>query len=681
MGIEKHLAKPFLIMVVWFLLLMSGVQAGTTSMTMPSLDSVPPNTIERVDTIWIDDTVWVKDSTLLLQAKSAPVIDTNKPIHDSIALSANDTADIPELYTFTVFGKRYTGKDESVKPTIVRGWQIRESSRATPLEEISQESGDIYVTSKGTGLHGVSSGASGGIYIRGLGGSPNSQILVVEDGAPDYQGIFGHPIPDAFFPSLIDRMIVVKGGDGVLYGTNAMGGVIIVENRWPDSAGIRLENDAAYGSFNTFRERATLLSKGKNTEVVSAFSAFATDGHRDGTDGSSVAGQIGLRLHLPGQSTIALRDKIIHLEGGDPGPYFHPYTDHRFDVLRNSFSARLDYPGSHLHLTVVPWLNIGEHRLYDGFFSRDYTTGATAECSGSFIEQKLQIILGTAGEYVDGLVLNRITGIESPVEDLSNAGLYGQITIKPGMAFTGVCGGRLHFSNRYGTIPLYKAGLNWDPIEYFSLHTRLTKNFRQPTLRELYLPFPVANPNLRPEIAINWDAGAEVKSGTARLSGSVYKTWATDMIKYFGVWPSAEVVNIDQLEIQGIEGEFSMEHIGPFGAFITASWQDVGKFTKQNPDAKVNGRISYTCESKTGKLELSATGEWVHGLYMNNYKRDPLENVFFIDGSIRYRTHGKGGVQLEPYCVVRNLMNSQYQYIQYYPMPGINFLAGITIKV
>ena len=216
MGIEKHLIEPFLITAVWFLSLTSGVHADTTSMVSPYVDSIIPNSIERVDTIWIDDTVWVKDSTLFLQSKPAPVIDTTKTIHDSIALSSHDTSDIQTLYTITVYGKRPTGKDESVKPTIVRGRQIRESSRATPLEELSQESGDIYVTSKGTGLHGVSSGASGGIYIRGLGGSPNSQILVVEDGAPDYQGIFGHPIPDAFFPSLIDRVMVIKGGDGVL---------------------------------------------------------------------------------------------------------------------------------------------------------------------------------------------------------------------------------------------------------------------------------------------------------------------------------------------------------------------------------------------------------------------------------------------------------------------------------
>lgn len=660
-----------------------GFCADTSSIQYSEPDTVFQSFSEDVDTIWIDDSVLI-DDTINKGSSSQALVDTvntTRPVQDTTELPLSDTTPIHELYTITVYGKRPTGKDAAAVPTIVKGASIRESLRSTPLEELSQESGDIYVTSKGTGLHGVASGASGGIYIRGLGGSPNSQILVVEDGVPDYQGIFGHPIPDAFFPSLIDRVMVVKGGDGVLYGTNAMGGVIIIENRWPYVEGYQFENDVAYGSYNTFRDRATFAFKGEKADIVSAFSAFSTDGHRDGTDGNSLAGQFGIRLHLPGKFTMIVKDKGIRLEGGDPGPYISPTTDHRFEVLRNSLNAILEYSGHSSSFSLIPWLNAGEHRLYDGFFSRDYTAGAIAEYSLSIIEQKLQIISGGAGEYVDGTVLNKITNIESPVKELSSIGFYGQVTAKPGMGLTGVLGGRWHHSNQYGTVPLYKASLCWEPFECVKLHTRVSKNFRQPTLRELYLPFPVANADLRPETAVNWDAGSELRFGPVKIGSSVFKTWATDMIKYFGQWPSAEVVNIDKLEIWGVESELAIDAIGPINIFLTGSWQDVGRFTKQNPDSKLNGRISYTAEGKSGRLECSVSGEWVHGIYMNNYRRDPLDDILFIDGSFRYRMQSRSDVQLEPYCIIRNLLNSRYEYIEYYRMPGINILAGITIKV
>jgi outer membrane cobalamin receptor len=621
---------------------------------------------------------------------------------DTAAPSAYDPSLMPDpnapVYEITVTGKRaISDKDPTANPTVLSGDRARETERSTPLEALSQESADIYVTSRGSGLHGISNGSSGGMYIRGLGGAPNSQILVVEDGAPDYQGIFGHPIPDAFFPSLIDRVTVVKGGDGVLYGTNAMGGVIVVENRWPEQEGLRLENDAAYGSFNTFRDRVTLLQKRGRFESASAFSAFSTDGHRDGANGNSMAGRAGVRFPLPAGFSVSLHEKMVFLDGGDPGPVMQPSIDHRFMVLRSNASGRIEKTGGAFSLTIVPWLNAGEHRLYDGFFSRDYLAGGYAEGSTELLRSRAKLLFGIAAEQVDGAVRNRIEGTEENVESLSSGAPYGQIELSPGAHVTMVSGGRLLWSNRYGWVPLYKAGATWNRLSLLTLHARIAKNFRQPTIRELYLPFPVANPGLRPERAVNTEAGVESSCSGYTACLTAFRTHADDLIKYFGAWPSAEVVNIDRIDITGIEGEFKTPRLGPWGAELNACWQDVGRFTRQNPEAKMNGRLDYKAKTRAGLLEWAITGEWVHGLYMNNYRRDPMKDVFFLDGSVRLRTERTGGIAIEPYCIVRNLLDAPYEdirysfirnildgsneYIRYYPMPGINVLAGLSIKL
>ena len=631
----------------------------------------------------IDSTGLISADSIYGNTGSSPPSDS----HDDTVtaglktLTTHDSEGIHNLSPMKVYDKRPVNRTATAAVTGVNGDAIRRTTRTTPIEELSQSSAGIYVSSRGAGLHGISSGASGGIYIRGLGGSPNTQILVVEDGIPDYQGIFGHPIPDAFFPSLIERVSVIKGGDGVLYGTNAMGGVIVVEDRLPDSAGCRLENDAAFGSFNTFNERATLFYKGKSVAAVSAFSALTTDGHRDGTDGNSTAGQVGVRVQLPGSAMIIFRDKIVDLEGGDPGTVNDPHTDRRFDVIRNNASVRFEYPGEILALKASTWLNSGEHRLYDGFFSRDYTAGGLLEETGTLLDGKLQLLFGGTGEYIDGVVFDRISGEQSPVERLRSAGIYGQATSVPGAGITAVAGGRFHYSLKYGYVPLYKAGLEWVPAKAVSLRTRLTKNFRQPTLRELYLPFPVANPGLKPETAYNWDGGAEFRTGILRINTSVYKTMVTDMIKYFGMWPIAEVVNIDRVDVLGIESEITLDPVGPFSLFFSGCRQDVGRYTKQNPDAKADGRITYRSMVKKGMLELSITGEYVHGLYMNNYRRDRIDDVFFLDGSLRYRMCTGRGVMIEPYCIIRNFLNRRYEYILDYTMPFINFTAGLMMEI
>jgi outer membrane cobalamin receptor len=619
---------------------------------------------------------------------------TSPPPYDPSLLPDPNTP----VYEITITAKRATpDKDPTAKPTVVSGDRVRETSRSTPFEALSQESADIYVTSRGAGLHGISNGSSGGMYIRGLGGSPNSQILVVEDGAPDYQGIFGHPLPDAFFPSLIDRVTVVKGGDCVLYGTNAMGGAIVIENRWPEHEGLKLENDAAYGSFNTFRDRLTLLHKHGRFETASAFSAFSTDGHRDGANGNSKAGRVGLRFPLPGGFSASFHEKAVFLDGGDPGTVLHPQTDHRFMVLRSNASGRIEKSAGTLSLTIVPWFNAGEHRLYDGFFSRDYLAGGYAEGSGELVPGTAKLLVGMAAEHIDGEVLNRIEGTEENVESVSSGAPYGQIELTPGGHITAVGGGRLLWSNRYGWVPLYKAGATWDRYPALTLHTHVTRNFRQPTLRELYLPFPVANPDLRPEHAFNIETGVGSAFAGCTASLTVFRTQAEDLIKYFGMWPSAEVVNIDRIEITGIEGEFKTPRLGPWGMELNACWQDVGRFTRQNPDAKMNGRLDYKAKTRVGLLEWAIIGEWVHGLYINNYHRDPMKDVFFLDGSVRLRTERADGITLEPYCIVRNLLDAPYEdirysfirnildasneYIRYYPMPGINVLAGLNIKL
>ena len=124
-----------------------------------------------------------------------------RPASAPATRSAPDASPSPEpsatnpAYETVVTGKRPLARDRTQGATLVEGRRLRESARPSTFEALAQEAADVYVPGRGVGPHGVASGATGGIRIRGLGGSPNSQVLIVEDGVPDYQGIFGHPHP------------------------------------------------------------------------------------------------------------------------------------------------------------------------------------------------------------------------------------------------------------------------------------------------------------------------------------------------------------------------------------------------------------------------------------------------------------------------------------------------------
>ena len=75
--------------------------------------------------------------------------------------------------------------------------------------------------------------------LRGIGGSPTAGLLVLIDGHPQYMGLMGHPIADAYQTMLTDRVEVLRGPASVLYGSNAMGGVINIVTKRPTKANVQ----------------------------------------------------------------------------------------------------------------------------------------------------------------------------------------------------------------------------------------------------------------------------------------------------------------------------------------------------------------------------------------------------------------------------------------------------------
>lgn len=590
------------------------------------------------------------------------------------------TAENDEFKT-EVVAPRPLVKDRTADAVSIAGKKLEESPKATMVESLSQENAGIYVTGRGVGLHGVAGGASGGIYIRGLGGSPNAQILMVEDGVPDYQGIFGHPIPDAFIPFLIDEVLVIKGGDSVLYGTNAMGGVVILRSRWREKEGFEISNDFAYGSYSTSRETLSFLGKFKRFDVACAFHILDTEGHREGAGGRTMVAHAAARYRITSDLSLVFKNKLVHLEGTDPGPVTHPHEDHFFDVWRENVSLSLSYRRSIFRLSVIPYLNMGIHRLYDGFYSEDYIGGLIAE-STLRIRPGITLLLGLGSEYTDGVVEDRVAGERNEIKGIAELSFYNQLTLKPVSRLNIVLGTRQLYNSAYGWVMLYKAGINLMIYKGLFARSQVVRNFRKPTIRELYLPFPTSNPDLKPEYALNCDLAIGYVSERFEITVTGYRTEAQNMIRYFGAWPTAEVINIDEIEIWGVEGKVGVNKLGPVSIKVSGNWQHVGRYTRQNPSLKLNFELSAGHSFGYHFVGGALTGEWVHGLFMDNYERNPMDDVFYMDLNLRYRFKGKGRKYvLEPYLILRNFIDRKYAYIDGYPMPGFNVMAGLRITI
>jgi hypothetical protein len=115
---------------------------------------------------------------------------------------------------------------------------------------------------------------------------------------------------------------------------------------------------------------------------------------------------------------------------------------------------------------------------------------------------------------------------------------------------------------------------------------------------------------------------------------------------------------------------------------VAGDRQTVGRYTKQNPDGKVDFMVEAVRSIGAHLLIGTLTGEWVHGLYMADYGRQPMADVFVMDLALRDRyTSGERRVTVEPYLLLRNFLDRRYAYVQNYPMPGFNVLAGLKVGI
>ena len=196
--------------------------------------------------------------------------------------------------------------------------QIEQSHDPSLLPILTEQVPGLFTTARGIMGFGVSDGSAGSISLRGLNGG-SGRLMVLIDGHPQYMGLFGHPIADAYQSFLADRVEVLRGPASVLYGSNAMGGVVNIVTRKMRKDGVRTDVNLGYGSYNTLQSEVTnRLRKGRFSSVVSA-SYNRTDGHRPDMGFEQAGGYARLGYELSRAWDIYGDVNVTHFNTSNPG--------------------------------------------------------------------------------------------------------------------------------------------------------------------------------------------------------------------------------------------------------------------------------------------------------------------------------------------------------------------------
>lgn len=127
-----------------------------------------------------------------------------------MAQAQNDTTAIA-LENVVVTGTRAATDVRHLPMTVdvINREKLTADFRPNMLPTLTEQVPSLFTTARGMMGYGVSGGAAGGINFRGISGGAG-QLLVLIDGHPQFQGVYGHPISDSYQTMMAERVEVLQ---------------------------------------------------------------------------------------------------------------------------------------------------------------------------------------------------------------------------------------------------------------------------------------------------------------------------------------------------------------------------------------------------------------------------------------------------------------------------------------
>jgi vitamin B12 transporter len=455
--------------------------------------------------------------------------------------------------------------------SIVEGTWFEKRGVSSVAEGLRQVPG-AFVSQAGT------PGAATSLFLRGTG---SNQALVLQDGMPLNDPTLGNQFNFFDLDALnLDRVEVLRGSYGALYGNSAVGGVVNLVSRRGEGPGA-FQFGAEFGSFQSHRETFSGSGGDEDSDWSFGASSTGTDGpeDREAFRSRSLSALVGARFAGDGRFEATLR----FLDSTAQDPFDFPFGGPIPEDSNIQRERELAAVGVGLEKPLAPWLR-GRLRASvtdaDSMFRNgDDAGGAVPEFtstneatttffSGSFLaasapgpDGRSLISAVFGGDYR----IDEIVGFsESPFgsgldSDATswNGGAYFLGTVEKGPA-TFTYGGRVDDHSGFGTEVSPQAGMRLDnKTTRSSLRANYGEGFRAPTSSEFTDPF-VGNPDLQPETSKSFDIGVDQEIGSGvKAEVTWFQMRTTDLIAFD--FATNLLQNINDARCEGAEIGLAVE--------------------------------------------------------------------------------------------------------------------------
>jgi vitamin B12 transporter len=517
-------------------------------------------------------------------------------------------------------------------------------------------------------------GGQSGILLRG---ANSDQTLFVVDGvrmndrSAEYLNFLGSADLGG-----IDRLEVLRGPQSTLYGSSAMGGVILV-NTAHGSGTTHGTLAATGGSFDTLGGSADLGGAIQGLSYAASVGRFVTENDRPHNASHQWNAAARLEYAAAPGLLVGATFRGLNARYDEPGSRLYPFpgTVQSENALTTvygearageEFTSRLTVAS---HLREYTWRSGGfaapqsnNREILD--WQNTWTPSHAAEIvAGANFERSRYVIDGRGDS------------------DRVSAG-YVSGTLRPADAVTLTGGVRYDHYRSVGSATTGRAGLAWLPVKGTKLHATYGTGFNAPSVADRYgVPDwgQLANPSLVPEKSRGWDAGIEQEfaDGTVTLSATYFQNkfrnlfeWEyVNYVTYEGRTANRSHASTDGIELAATARVNRSVQTRVSYTYLDAHNDDTGarliRRPRHNGDAELRGQIAAPWTAGVGlhfvasNMDYAAFGGYTTARVFTSYAVRP-------DLLLKVR--------------VENALNRRYEEVYGYPALPRGFFGSVEWK-
>ncbi len=532
-------------------------------------------------------------------------------------------------------------------------------------------------------------GRTTAVVVRG---ASAGQVHVTMDGAHIASPTTGSFDFNHITPDNLDRMEVLRGPHSVLFGSDAMGGVINLVTKRGEGP-FKASYTQEVGGQHTTRELAVFQGATGPWHLSGSASRMDSDGHSDNDEyeNTNLSTRIGYDFSEDTTLDFSLRH-IFAVVGLDDGP-FRPDPNHNARDRQTIATGKLETQVTdwwsqmfRLSSSIGNLIDSDPHHrnvIETNPLTKLDTERYGAEWMNRFTPVEWDTV--TVGfEYEDREADRRTGGANANFTKAQGTrAVYVQNQLNIFDSLTLVNGVRFFRESAFGSGQVVDASLAYFFAPWnMKLRSGWGQGFRAPSLNELFFP-NFGNPNLAAEKSETYEVGAEQVLWNDRVnwSGTLFQTNYEDLIQITRISATQSApVNVGRSRIDGAELEIELKPLHP--------WTLAGSFThleaKERPSGEELLRIPKNTVGFSVRFEPESKWEArIDGLLISSREESTATNT---------RNETKGYLKLDLYAQYRfapcakgyvrvdNITDENYSEVLGFPASGTVAYAGVTVE-